>query len=81
MKKIIILGLGVVGIALNSAILLADSDAHKYPATDFQPKVIFIDKDAAIASPKKVEFDPKFPAANFQPKVLYSDKNTTDSNK
>ncbi len=51
-----------------------------YPASNFQPKVIYIDNEAVKSSPKcpeqkpvdKVaEFDPKYPAANFQPKVIY----------
>lgn len=79
MKKTIILGLCIIGIAINSVTAFADSDARKYPATNFQPKIIFIDQDAAKVPPKKAEFDPKYPATNFQPKVLFTDKSTATS--
>jgi hypothetical protein len=76
MKKTIILGLSVVGITLNAVNSFADSDDQNYPATNFQPKVIFLDKDAVKAPENKATFDPKYPAANFQPKVLYIDKSS-----
>jgi len=47
MKKIIITGLLTAGIALCSFTASAD---EKYPAADFQPKVVFIDQDAAAAA-------------------------------
>ena len=81
LKKTIILGLSVIGIALNSVSSFADSNTSKYPATNFQPKIIFIDKDAVKVPPKKAEFDPKYPATNFQTKVLYTDKSTATSRK
>jgi hypothetical protein len=81
MKKTIILGLCIIGIATNSVIAFADSDTSKYPATNFQPKIIFIDKDATKIPPQKAEFDPKYPGTNFQPKVLYTDKSTATSDK
>ncbi|MDD1612331.1 MAG: hypothetical protein LUQ57_04235 [Methylococcaceae bacterium] len=84
MKKILILGLLAAGSGLCSFVASAD---EKYPAADFQPKVVFIDQAAAAASgdssasakcpgqqaaaPKQTEFDPKYPAASFEPKVLY----------
>lgn len=74
------------GISLASFTASAASDSQ-YPASDFQPKVVYIDKDAAAVSAsasgnntkcpgqqseaKQTEFDPKYPAASFQPKVLY----------
>lgn len=45
MKNTIILGLAA-SVAFGSFSAFAASDAQ-YPAADFQPKVIFIDKDAA----------------------------------
>ena len=79
MKKIIILGLATAVIALASLTASAGSD-DQYPAADFQPKVIYIDKDSVKSSTKcptqkpaekAAEFDPKYPAANFTPKVIY----------
>ncbi len=83
MKTIIIPGFLAAGLALCSFAASAD---EKYPAADFQPKVVFIDQAAAAASgsstastkcpgqtvaAKQTEFDPKYPAASFAPKVLY----------
>jgi hypothetical protein len=86
MKKTIILGLTTAVIALASFTASAGSD-DQYPAANFQPKVVYIDKDAVKdvtkASPKcpdqnssapaekATEFDPKYPAASFTPKVIY----------
>lgn len=49
MKKTITLGLLTAVIALSSFGASAASD-DKYPASDFQPKVVFIDQDAAAAA-------------------------------
>jgi hypothetical protein len=82
MKKTIILGLTTAVIALTSFTASAGND-DQYPAANFQPKVVYIDKDAVKASPKcpdqnsaapaekATEFDPKYPAAHFVPKVIY----------
>jgi len=85
MKKILILGLVAAGFSVCSFTVSAASDSQ-YPAADFQPKVVYIDKDAAAAAnaasdstkcpgqntvAKQTEFDPKYPAASFQPKVVY----------
>lgn len=79
MKKIIILGLATAVIALATFTASAESD-DKYPAANFQPKVVYIDKDSVKSSPKcpskktaekETEFDPKYPAANFEPKIVY----------
>ncbi len=70
MRKKIILGLTVAISALSSFTASAAADA-KYPAANFEPSVIYIDKDVAASTPK----DDKYPAANFEPKVIYSDNN------
>ena len=79
MKKIIILGLATAVIALATFTASAESD-EQYPAANFQPKVIYIDKESVKSSSKcpdqktaekATEFDPKYPAANFEPKVVY----------
>jgi hypothetical protein len=86
MKKIIVLGLATAVIALATFTASAESD-DKYPAANFQPKVVYIDKDSVAVSAKSsaakctcpdqkpaekaTEFDPKYPAANFTPKVIY----------
>ena len=80
MKKPMILGLAVAVLALTSFTVSADS---KYPAADFEPHVIYLDKSvapqtSAPAATASSEVDPKYPAANFQPTVIYSaDSNAT----
>ena len=70
------------------ALLLASSvvNAQDYPASDFQPKVIYSSEAAApivaatassatnpcVSQVGQTEVDPKYPAASFQPKVIYS---------
>lgn len=60
--------------------------AGDFPASNFQPKVIFISEEAVSQSSAQVTastspceskteqtvFDPKYPAASFQPKVIFS---------
>lgn len=77
MKNPIILGLSAIGLLFSSVHSFAGDD--KYPATNFQPKVVYINKDLAKTAPKKAEFDPNYPAANFEPKVIYIDKNAASS--
>lgn len=83
MKKIIILGLAVTGLTLGSVNVWANSD--DYPASDFSPKVLYVDKDLAQQSsgsagqPQAVISDPDHPAAYFQPKVLYIDESLAGS--
>lgn len=86
MKKIIILCLIAVGIAIKSIAVSAKDDT-KYPAYDFQPEVIFIDKEAIekmvdnhdhSQSPMAVLVDEKYPAYNFQPKVIFIDKDAIE---
>jgi hypothetical protein len=60
------LGLLFTIIIFNPLSVLADS---QYPASDFQPTVIFADESAKSNSTSA--FDAEFPAANFQPKVLF----------
>jgi len=70
----------LVSLLLSASVVEAES---KYPATDFQPKVVFQDSDykhsssAPSSSKRSVGevsvADPDYPAANFQPEVLYSD--------
>lgn len=68
MKKPVILGCFV--LAFSSFAVLADS---QYPAADFQPQVIYLDKNIATkAAEPTVEVDAKYPAANFQPIIIYS---------
>ena len=77
MKKSIILGLAMAVIAVNPLILSAATDS-KYPAADFEPSVIYIDKDAAGAEQVQNEADPKYPASNFTPIVVYIDEKIAD---
>jgi hypothetical protein len=74
MVKNTILGLIISTIVFYSLAALADD---KYPAANFEPQVIFIDKD--VQSPpsglNNENADPKYPAANFQPQVVYFDNN------
>ena len=72
-------------VLLSSPLVGAET---KYPAADFQPEVVYQDKEyieknstsakPAAAAPKasaKVEVDSKYPAANFEPQVVFSDPN------
>jgi hypothetical protein len=72
----------LVSLLLSASVVEADSD---YPATDFQPTVVFSDSDykhtgsVASSSAKAPagevsSADPAYPAANFQPEVLFEDK-------
>jgi len=71
MKKSIILGLAVCAMSLNSLSALAAAD-DKYPASNFEPSVTYIDETAAQAQSSAT--DDKYPASNFQPKVTYIDE-------
>jgi hypothetical protein len=73
MNKTLILGLAAAGFALSSLTVFAAQD-DKYPAANFEPQVIFIDKDAVKATAAPSEDDGKYPAANFQPKVVFIDE-------
>lgn len=75
----------LVSLLLTASIAGADS---KYPATDFQPKIVYQDSDykhsgssnsasskSTGASGKVSVADPDYPAANFEPEVLFQDEN------
>lgn len=87
MKKNNLLQSAIVALLVTSPFAAyADS---QYPATDFEPKVLYQDESiksaapaavkaapaAAVATPAVSEDDSKYPATNFQPKVLFSDAN------
>ena len=75
MKKTMILGCTIA--LLSSFSVLADS---QYPASDFQPQVIYQDKSVTSApAAASNEQDPNYPAANFQPTVIYSDASAATS--
>ncbi|MGR9053398.1 MAG: hypothetical protein ACU84J_12185 [Gammaproteobacteria bacterium] len=79
MKKPLMLSLVAASFTFGSLNVYATSDS-RYPASDFQPKVIFID-ESAVAKPAagKSEFDPKFPASSFTPKVVFVDPDLVSS--
>jgi len=75
MKKSLLIGILTTTVAIIPSVSSANSDSTKYPAANFQPKVIYLDKEAAKGPAKfsgeKSVYDPKYPAANFEPKVIY----------
>jgi len=73
MRKKIILGLAVAISTLSSFNASAAAD-DKYPAANFEPSVIYIDKDNVAQAPK----DDKYPAANFEPKVIFMNSDASD---
>lgn len=73
----------IATLFLISTVVVAED---KYPASDFQPKVVYQDEEAgksstssssssSSAASSSSSGDSQYPAANFQPKVLYSDDN------
>ena len=58
--------------------------AQDYPASNFQPKVIYSSEPVVVsqaavslapctpAKEAQTEVDPRYPAASFQPKVIFS---------
>lgn len=72
------LGVAIALIALNPVLSSAATD-DKYPAANFEPTVIYLDKDSAQATAAEPEFDAKYPAANFQPTVIYADKDLIEA--
>lgn len=76
-KKQIINGL-LAAAVLTSPMAMAD---QKYPAADFQPEVVFQDKEyiandssSSVATQNSSgSADAKYPAANFEPQVIYND--------
>jgi hypothetical protein len=77
MKKMTFLGLAMAVIGLNPLIVFAVTDS-KYPAADFEPNVIYIDKDAVANDQSQNESDPKYPASNFTPTVVFVDNQLVD---
>lgn len=77
MKKMIILGLTMAAVALNTLGVSAATD-DKYPAANFEPSVIYIAKDAGAAGQAQNESDPKYPASNFTPIVVFADNQLAD---
>jgi len=77
MKKTIFLLLAIAGIASNPLIVSAATDS-KYPAADFQPSVIYLDKEAAAKDQDQTEPDPKYPASSFTPIVVFVDQQLVD---
>lgn len=71
MRKTIVSGLVITVIAL-TAFKVNASDV-RYPASNFQPKVVYMDENVAKTSAKETTeaTDSQYPAANFQPKVIY----------
>lgn len=79
------------GILSGLLLMAAAVNAQEYPASDFQPKVIYTDESllnsvAAVTPPPCVsqevvgkqtveEIDPRYPASSFQPKVIFSESN------
>jgi hypothetical protein len=74
-----VLELLVTAIISTPLTALANSDDDKYPATNFQPKVIYADESETSGSSSKSSMDANFPAAHFEPKVLYVDASVTSS--
>ncbi len=66
----------LVSLLLSASVVVADS---KYPAADFQPKVLYQDSEykssgASSSSSEVNTADSRYPAANFKPEVLFEDK-------
>ena len=67
----------MAGIALKPLTASAATDS-KYPAADFEPSVIYMDKDAVTKDQPQNELDPKYPASNFTPVVVFVDNQLAD---
>lgn len=74
MKKTFLFVPVAFALALSSLPVSATSDS-RYPASDFQPKVIFSDEALTAKAPtaSKTQYDPKYPATHFEPKVVFAD--------
>ncbi len=78
MKKNIIKKGVFTALLLASPFVVAGT---QYPASDFQPKVVYQDKDikqeassSSASVGEKAKADTNYPAATFQPTVVYQDK-------
>ncbi len=67
--------------ALGPAQAQSSATDDKYPASNFQPKVTYIDEGAAGQTQltKATVVDEKYPASNFESKVIYSDESAGTS--
>lgn len=75
-----ILGLFIAGIIATPLTAMANSDDSQYPATNFQPTVIFADESAqSSGNTETSSFDEAYPAANFKPTVLFVDPSAAAS--
>jgi hypothetical protein len=77
MKNTTFLGLAITVIALYPLFASAATDSN-YPASDFQPNVIYLDKDAVAKDQPQTEPDPKYPASSFTPIVVFVDEQLVD---
>ena len=77
MKKMVILGLAMAALAINTLSVSAAND-DKYPAANFEPSVIYSAKDSAATGQAQNESDPKYPASNFTPIVVFVDTQLAD---
>ncbi len=76
-----ILAILITGVVCVPFTAVANSDDSQYPASNFQPTVIFADESATSSntSTESSTFDANYPAANFQPKILYVDASAASS--
>jgi L-fucose mutarotase/ribose pyranase (RbsD/FucU family) len=70
MRKMITIGTAL-GLGMLSALNTPAVADEQYPASSFQPSVIYIDKD--MVEQAAAGKDEKYPAAHFEPKVIFSD--------
>ena len=79
-KKLLTLFLPAIVMSFNSSVSVADEN---YPAADFKPSVIYLDKAYQETGNEKTQMtkkrlsskpDANYPAANFEPKVVYLDE-------
>ncbi len=69
MKKTL-LSATLLTLSLVNPLIATAASNDKYPAANFSPSVIYLDKDVTL-SEITTSFDPKYPAAYFKPKVIY----------
>ena len=71
-------GLLITSIIFTPLTAFANSSDSQFPASNFQPTIIFIDESVEIAG-ETSRFDANFPAANFEPKILYVDASAIEA--
>ncbi len=69
MRSKVILGLAIITVSALSSFNKSAIADDKFPAADFQPSVIYMDKEVVAQATR----DDKYPASSFEPKVIYSD--------